>query len=195
MRNKIVWLIVFFSFLYQKGSTQEYSNESLKFGIGFGINEGQQETGVGTILSFGYQNSIWNDRVRINPNIMTGNFIPFGITDTRDQYYRITTIGMNGYLDLLKYKAFSIFVGTGAFVNYSRGLLGTGGWPEAGNTQSAYFFKMYYGGCLAGGIRINPKNSKLAYELTPFNIFFGNEYYFMGVLKFGIDLKLNQQNK
>ncbi|MCF6331760.1 MAG: hypothetical protein L3J11_00635 [Draconibacterium sp.] len=82
---------------------QEYSNESLKFGIGFGINEGNQEIGVGTIVSFGYQKSIWNDRVRINPNIMTGNFRPFGITDTRDQYYRITTFGMNGYLDLIKY--------------------------------------------------------------------------------------------
>lgn len=172
---------------------QDYSSNSLKIGVGLGFNEGLRETGMGTLVSFGYQKSIYNDRLRINPNFMTGGFFPFGITDTRDQYYRVTSIGVNGYLDVIKYKPFSLFLGAGGLLNYSRGLLGTGGWPEEGNNKSDYLFKLYYGAYLAGGIRINPPNSRIAYELTPLNYCFGNDNFVLGFLKIGIDIKLNKK--
>jgi len=171
--------------------SQEYSNNSLKVGLGIGMNEGLKEMGMGTLVSFGYQKSILNDRLRINPNFMTGGFFPFGITDTRDQYYRITSLGVDGHFDVIKYKPFSLFVVAGGLVNYTRGLLGTGGWPEAGNNTSDYLFKLYYGGHLAWGIRVNQPKSRLAYEITPLNICFGNDQFFMGFIKVAIDIKLN----
>jgi hypothetical protein len=172
---------------------QKYSDNSLKIGIGLGINEGLKETGMGALVSFGYQRSIFNDRVRINPNFVTGGFYPFGITDTRDQYYRVTSVGINGYLDAIKFKSVSLFIGAGGQINYSRGLLGTGGWPEEGNTSSEYFFKLYYGGYLTGGIRVSSPDHKIAYEFSPFNICFGNDNFFIAFFKFGIDIKLNKK--
>lgn len=174
--------------------SQEFSNNSLKVGLGVGMNEGLKEMGMGTLVSFGYQKSVLNDRLRINPNFMTGGFFPFGITDTRDQYYRITSLGVDGYFDVIKYKPFSLFVVAGGLVNYTRGLLGTGGWPEAGNNTSDYLFKLYYGGHLAWGIRVNQPKSRLAYEITPLNICFGNDQFFMGFIKVAIDIKLNIKN-
>jgi len=174
--------------------SQEYSNNSLKAGLGIGMNEGIREMGMGTLISFGYQKSVLNDRLRINPNFMTGGFFPFGITDTRDQYYRITSLGVDGYLDVIRYKPFSLFVVAGTLVNYSRGLLGTGGWPEAGNNTSDYLFKLYYGGHVAWGIRVNQPKSRLAYEITPLNICFGNDHFFMGFIKVAIDIKLKKKD-
>lgn len=186
-----VGLLLSSTLLY--GQESDFSNSSLKAGIGIGINEGEREIGMGTLFFFGYQKSMWKDRLRINPNLTIGGFTPFTITDTRDQYYRITSLGINGYLDALKYKSVSIFVGTGAFLNYSRGLLGTGGWPEAGNSSSEYFFKLYYGGYVGAGLRINPTNSRFAYELAPINVQLGNNRFVLGFLKFGIDIKLKKQ--
>lgn len=194
MNKSLYVLIVTIFTIISDVSGQEYSNNSLKVGLGIGMNEGLREMGMGTLVSFGYQKSVLNDRLRINPNFMTGGFFPFAITDTRDQYYRITSLGVDGYLDVIKYKPFSLFIVAGGLVNYSRGLLGTGGWPEAGNTTSDYLFKLYYGGHVAWGIRINPPKSRLAYELTPLNICFGNDLFFMGFIKVGIDIKLSKKD-
>lgn len=194
MNKYLLVLIVAIFVFISEVSGQEYSNNSLKVGLGIGMNEGLREMGMGTLVSFGYQKSVLNDRLRINPNFMTGGFFPFGITDTRDQYYRITSLGVDGYLDVIKYKPFSLFIVAGGLVNYSRGLLGTGGWPEAGNNTSDYLFKLYYGGHVAWGIRINPPKSRLAYEITPLNICFGNDQFFMGFIKVGIDIKLNKKD-
>ncbi len=190
--NTVFILAVFLLILHQRSSAQEYSNNSLKFGVGLGMNEGLHETGMGGLVSFGLQKSVWKDRVRINPNIIVGNLTPFAITDKRDQFYRITNLGINGYLDVLKYKWVSLFIGVGTSINYSRGLLGTGGWPEAGNTGSDYLFKLYFAGNFGGGIRINPPNSKVAFEIAPFNFYFGNDHFMLGFLRFGVDLKLNK---
>jgi len=166
-----------------------FSKSALKLGVGIGFNEGKRENGMGTLFSFGYQKSFWKDnRLRINPNLTIGGFMPFIITDTRDQYYRITTFSITGYLDPLKFKSIALFIGAGPFINYSRGLLGTGGW--AGYSDSEYFFRLYYGGYVGAGLRINPKNSRFAYEFAPINIMAGNNSFVLGFLKIGIDIKL-----
>lgn len=169
----------------------EYKSSSIKTGIGIGINDGDRETGMGLIYSLGWQKSIdKKGRLRINPNVLFGGFMPLAITDTRDQFYRITTLGLNLHYDLIKYKAVSIVATVGAFANYSRGLLGTGGWPEANNNRSEYFFSFYFGGNASAAIRIAPKNSKVAIEIRPLNIHFGNNYFFLAYNMFGIDFKL-----
>ncbi len=171
----------------------EFKNSSVKTSIGIGINEGYREIGMGLVYSIGWQKIIdKKNRLRINPNMIYGGFLPLAITDTRDQFYRITTLGLNIHYDLVKYKAVSIVTTGGGFINYSRGLLGTGGWPEANNNSSDYFFSLYYGGNASLGLRIDPKNSKLAYELRPYNFHFGNKNFFLGYLMFGIDFKLKK---
>jgi len=194
MNKYLLILTVALLTINSKAIGQEYSNNSLKVGLGLGMNEGMREMGMGTLVSFGYQKSVLNDRLRINPNFMTGGFFPFAITYTRDQYYRITSLGVNAYFDVIKYKPFSLFVVAGGLVNYSRGLLGTGGWPEAGNNTSDYLFKLYYGGQVAWGIRVNQSKSRFAYEITPLSICFGNDQFFLGYIKVGIDIKLNKKD-
>jgi len=176
-----------------KADAQSFSTHSLKVSVGLGINEGSEEIGVGTLTSFAYQKSLWKDRLRISPYILTGSFWPFGITDTRDQYYKITSLGCKGYLDAIKYESISIFIAAGGFVNYSRGLLGTGGWPEEGNNHSEYLFKLYVGGYFGAGIRINPPESSIAYEFSPVNFCFGNNTFMLSYFRFGIDIKLRKK--
>ena len=171
----------------------EFRKSSIKTGIGIGINEGQKEIGNGLVYSIGWQKSFGEkNKVRINPNMTFGGFLPIAITDTRDQYYRITSLGINIHYDLIKYKAVSIVTTGGGFINYSRGLLGTGGWPEANNNSSEYFYSLYFGGNASIGLRIDPKKSKLAYEIRPINIHFGNKGFMLGYLMFGIDFKLKK---
>ncbi len=171
------------------GTCQEFSRSSLKTGVGFGINEGQYEIGVGGVVMLGYQKSYWNDRLRISPNIVSGNFMALGITDVREQYYRLTSLNLIGYLDVIKYKAFSILIGAGGSFNLSRGLLGTGGDWEVSHPESEYFLKSYYGGYLGLGLRINPRRSRMAYEISPINFHFDDKYFFTQYFKFGIDIK------
>lgn len=171
----------------------EFKRTSIRTGIGVGINEGRRETGMGIIYSIGWQKSYGKkNKWRLNPNMIIGGFVPFVITDTRDQFYRITSLGLNLNYDLVKYKAFSIVTTGGGFINYSRGLLGTGGWPGANNNRSEYFNSFYFGGNASLGLRINPKNSKLAYEFRPITVQFGNNYFVLGYLMFGIDFKIKK---
>jgi hypothetical protein len=171
----------------------ELKKSSIKTGIGLGINEGQREIGMGLVYSIGWQKSLdEKERLRINPNILFGGFIPFAITDTRDQFYRISSFGLNLHYDLIKYKAVSIVTTVGAFANYSRGLLGTGGWPEANNNSSEYFFSFYFGGNASAAIRIAPKNSKVAIEIRPINIHFGTNGYLLGYNMLNIDFKIGK---
>nr|WP_320020725.1 hypothetical protein [uncultured Draconibacterium sp.] len=191
-------LLIMFVLLLHNGNAYsqetEFKRTSIRTGIGIGINDGHRETGTGFVYSIGWQKSYGaKNRFRLNPNMIIGGFKPIMITDTRDQFYRITSLGINAHYDLLKYKAVSVVTTGGGFFNYSRGLLGTGGMPEANNTHSEYFNSIYLGGKLSLGLRINPENSKLAYEIRPLNIQFGNDSFLLGYLMFGIDIKLEKK--
>lgn len=171
----------------------EFKKNSIRTGIGIGINEGQREIGLGFVYSIGWQKSYGEkNRLRLNPNILLGGFLPIMITDTRDQFYRISSLGMNVHYDLIRYKAISIVTTGGGFINYSRGLLGTGGWPEANNNNSEYFYSLYFGAYASAGLRIDPKKSKLAFEIRPINIQFGDKGFFLAYMMLGIDFKLKK---
>lgn len=190
MKSGVIFVVILL-FIIQLNA-QNYSPNSIKTGVGIGVNEGKKESGFGSVVNIGYQRSSWNNRFRLNPNITTGGFLPLLMTDVRDQYYRTTSLGFYGYLDIIKIKSFSIYVGTGGLINYSRGLLGTGGWPDENNNESEYFIELYYGGHLSGGIRVDKPDKRLAYEISPLNICFGNNYFMMAYFKIAIDVKLNE---
>ncbi len=193
---KLLYLSLFvFLIMGSKSNAQEteFKRTSVRTGLGVGYNDGKKESGIGILYSIGWQKSFGKkNRIRLNPNLMIGGFLPLGITDTRDQFYRITSIGVNLHCDLIKYKAVSIVITGGSFLNYSRGLLGTGGWPETNNNNSEYFRDLYFGGSISIGLRINPKNGKLAYEFRPFNIQVGNDDFILGYFMFGVDIKIKQ---
>jgi hypothetical protein len=194
MSRNITALIILTLIFSIKCKCQDYSKNSLRIGLGIGINEGMRETGMGALVSIGFQKSIANDRIRINPNYMSGGFMPLAITDTRDQYYRISSLGINGSLDAIKTGSFSLFVSVGPHINFTRGLLGTGGWPEAGNTSSDYIFKLYFAGTAACGIRINKPASRFAFEYLPFNISYGTDNFMLLYQKVSLDIKLKNKN-
>jgi hypothetical protein len=170
-----------------------FSRRSIRAGIGVGINAGSVENGFGLLYEIGFQKSYGKkQRVRLNPDLILGGFSNMGITDVREQHYRITSLGFNCNVDILKYKAISLLGGAGIFFNYSRGLLGTGGRNSSGqgSNSSEYFNKVYAVGSLSGGIRINPRKSAVALELRPFNIQFGTDYFILGYFMLGLDFKI-----
>lgn len=169
------------------------SRTSLKTGLGVGYNEGYREIGTGVVYSIGWQKSYGTqNRVRLNPNLVFGGFMPFGITDSRDQFYRISLLGLNVHYNLIQYKPFSLVTTTGGFINYSRGLIGTGGWSESDNIKWEYFYTLYFGVSASFALRIEPNNSKFAYEIRPLNLHLGQKDYILGYLMFGVDYKFRK---
>ena len=78
----------------------DFNKTSVKTGIGIGINAGLRETGMGLVYSVGWQKSVGKkNKLRINPNLTLGGFLPLGITDTRDQFYRMTTSCLESILN------------------------------------------------------------------------------------------------
>jgi hypothetical protein len=171
----------------------EFKKSSISTGLGIGVNEGLREIGLGLIYSVGWQKSLGEkNKLRINPNMMFGGFLPIGIIHTRDQFFRITSLGLNFHYDLLRYKAVSIVTTGGGFMNYSRGLLGTGGSRDTNSISSDYFTTVYFGGNASIGLRIDPSRSKIAYKITPINIHLGNKDFLLAYLMVGIDFKLKK---
>ena len=165
----------------------------IKTGFGLAVSEGKQESGVGTVFSIGWQKSLGQkNKLRLNPNMVIGGFIPL-MTDVRDQYYRITSVGLNLHYDLVKYRAVSLVATGGAFINYSRGLLATGGDP--GTDDSDYFYRLYYGGLVSAAIRIDPPKSRLAYEIRPITLQQGDRSFLLFYPMINLDFKLGRKDK
>ena len=192
MRMKIIIVFLLFISLFQisKGVSQEIipRQTSITSAVGFGINEGETELGMSFFYSIGWQKSVGeNNRLRINPNLLSGGFVPFAISDVPDQYYRMTQLRFNVHYDLIKYKSFSLVTSAGAFVSLSRGLIGSGG---RSSNNSGYFYNFYFGGNVSLGLRYSPQKNRIAYELRP-SISLGNKGFIFGGYMLCLDFKIN----
>ncbi len=192
MKNFLGIYIILLMFAGNKLLAQEVIEKtSLSTAIGIGINEGLKETGNGLLYSVGWQKSYGaKSKLRMNPNLMIGSFSPKLISDVRDQYYRITTLDVNAHYDIVRVDAFSIVASVGGGINYSRGLLGTGGMTY--HDRSVYFNTIYLVGNASLGFRIAPKTKKVAYVIRPINLQVGNKGFVLGYFSFGLDFKLKQ---
>ncbi len=194
LKTLLFFLLIFFTaFRVTYSQEYEFRKSSIRTGLGIGYNEGRKEMGFGLVYSIGWQKSLGEkERLRINPNITFGGFSPLIMTDVRDQFYRSTSFGLNLHYDLLKNRAVSLVTTGGIFVNYSRGILGTGGWHQENNSSSEYFRLLYVGAGASLAIRIAPENRRLAFEIRPLSLYFGNNGFVLGYQMFGIDFKLRK---
>jgi hypothetical protein len=172
---------------------QDFSKHSVTAGLGYGFNETLQEIGSGMIFNLGYQKTLLeSERLRFAPSFLTGSFNkPFGITDTRDQFYHFTSIRAIASYDIIKIKSFSMFTGAGIFVNLSKGVLGSGGdWGSTPQNEYESFSNFYGGGVVQIGFKIdNPKES-IVYEIRPINAQFGTQGYYMAYIDLSIIFKI-----
>lgn len=167
-----------------------FSKNSFKFSAGLGFVESYRSSidGPGTSYAVGYQRDIWRNRLRINPFISVGFFSNKFTTDIPDAYCNSINLQNNLYLDLIKFKSVSFVAGTGLFLNNLRGLRNVR--SGSGARYAAYFSEYNFGVNGSVGIRINPKNKRLAFDLMPFNFNFGTNDFSEFTLRLNVDYKL-----
>jgi len=177
----------------QHSFCQVSSKNVIKVGFGLGISMDDKTEGIGMIYSIGYEGEIWNERLRINPNICFGQYSTRLIMDTQDKYFSSNSIQLNVYYDLVKAGPFSLVAGSGGFLNGYFGLRGTGGMyssEEERPDNSEYFTVLHYGGYFGFGFRINSTKKKVTIEIMPCNIYAGNKGYFEVFPKISLGIKL-----
>ncbi|MBN2746690.1 MAG: hypothetical protein JXR34_08180 [Bacteroidales bacterium] len=200
MKTIVLTLLAFFALNFPNLIAQEsnpvFSKKSVKVGFGYGMNEGKYEDGVGLLYSIGWNKSLGaKQRFRLNPNLLLGGFSADFITDIRDQYYRMSSYGLNLHFDLIRVRPFSIVISTGAFVNYTRGLLGTGGDDEGTHFKSSsYFYRLCAGGYASAALRFDSPKHRIAWEFRPLSVQHGYPYFIMGFVQLSADIKLNNRN-
>lgn len=194
IHHKIALLILIIIHCKTNAQENTFTRNSIKTGVGMGYNSGTVEEGFGTFSTIGYERSYGKqERLRINANILLGGFVKGPISDGRDNFYRTTSWTINANYDYLKYKSVSLFIYSGGFGTYSRGMLGSG---HSQFTSEYYdsqkFANFYYGVNLGGGFRINPKNNRCAFEIKPVNLQIGNKEAITFYLLFGVDIKIKK---
>lgn len=166
---------------------------AIQVAVGVGFHEGKAEQGLGLQYALGYQLGLGSTaRWRLNPKLMYGEFSSGAITDTPDQFYRTTSAGLMLHYDVVRYRAVALTVAGGAFVTYSRGLLGTGGELQSPTQGSRYFHQLY--GSVGGsvGFRVSPAKSRLAYEFHPIAIQSGSRGFLLVQAMLGLAVQLRK---
>lgn len=170
---------------------REKGSSSLKFFGLIAYQEGRGEQGFGIPLGIGFQKHYLNGRWRVNTSIQAASYRTFAITDVPDSYYRVTTLGIYSDLDILRYYSFSVVLGAGAGLSYSRGIT-LSWWNENfGQTiQDEPFNRWYPSVYLAYGIRIAPRKSKYAVEIfLPPGGHANKNFYLLHIVRVGVDYK------
>ncbi len=191
--TKTMFLLCLISFVFSYSQENKFSRNSIKTGVGLGFNTGVKEEGLGTFSTIGYERSYGKkERLRINATLLIAGFTNAPIIDhTREVFYRTTSWNINANYDFVKYKAVSLFIYSGGFANYSRGMLGSG-FSEVTSEKydSETFANLYFGVNIGCGLRINPFSNRCAFEIKPINIQIGNKEFANFYMMFGVDIKI-----
>lgn len=189
MKKKLLLLAMLLGGMPSYG--QDFSKNTLFGGVGIGSSYNSRADGLGINWSIGYQRDIWKNRLRIVPSISFGAYTNKGTTDVPDAYYNSVNLKVNLNFDVIKIKAFSLFIGSGLTANYSSGLIGTGGWPQ-GRSSSEYFNESNFTFNGLIGFRLAPPKTRIGYELLLLDGSFENKNYFseLSILKVRLMMKL-----
>jgi len=170
---------------------RDKATKSIKFFAMIGYQVGKGEKGFGIPIGIGYQRICGNGRFRINASVQDATFRSIAITDSPDHFFRVSTMGFYSDIDILRYHSFSVVLGTGAGLSYSRGY--TSIWWDEDTSQSiygGYFNRWYLSGYLAYGIRIAPKRGRYAIEIFfPPGGHANKNFVILNALKVGVDYR------
>ena len=161
-------------------NSQNTENKSLKIGAGLGFSHSDNCTGSGTLYSIGYQQNIWKDRLRFNPNLSLGFYKPNFLIGALDQYFNSINLNANLNFDLIRFRRLSLLVYAGGEAGISQGYVSTIG------SVNDFHLGVDFG----GGIRIDSKSRKTALNVLPFNFRFGYPNFIESYLKLEFDVKL-----
>lgn len=181
--KKVVCVFIVLGLFVNKTFSQEFSKNSLSYGLGIGISaSGSNDySGIGPALIIGYKRDIWRDRLRLNPNLTIGSYRSGMNDNTRDKYFNTVNLNLSLEFDFIRYKAFSLNVETGGLVGITNGLKGIGTEYDAARSsdimfnESEFINKLNYGAILGFGLRISPLKSKYAIKISPLNLHLGND--------------------
>jgi hypothetical protein len=194
LKSKAIFLLIIITWntpLLAQEAT--YSTHSITVGAGIAGHELNNISGNGLVYSLGYQKKLLkSQRLAINPVLTSGNLLSILNLDASEQYYRLTSAQFRTCFDLVRDRNFSIFVGTGPYVTYIRGLEGTGGYG-AGLMTSEYFHNVRIGGLVSAGFKVDNPNKRIGYELSPINLQMTNYYYFYH-WSFILSIKFDKSN-
>jgi hypothetical protein len=165
---------------------QEFSNKAIKTGIGIADLSSDHAEGFGWNASVGFQKSFWANRVRLCPNLSFGTLTTAGYTGLGDAYYNTLGVNTDAYLNIVRVKSVSIFIGGGLFANSLTGL------KETGMSRSEYVKRLYAGWSACGGLRVAPPKWRMAMELIPFAYYSGHGFE-LYTTKLQLDIRLNKK--
>lgn len=186
-------MLLFLLICFANAFGQDFPEKSIKTSFGLGMHMGKNTAGAGLSYSIGYQQEIWNERFRLNPNISFGQynskFLPL---DARDQYFNSTNLELNLFFDLTKSEAFSLVLVGGGIVNYTSGMLGEGGDPEAfaENIPAKYVNDLHIAAIMGAGFRINSLGKRSSLNILPLNIHVGTQGFLEFTPKIELAIKL-----
>ena len=187
MKLLLLSIFIFLTINFAHAQDSIFSKNSIKFsaGLGFADDGPNFLAGDGTSYSVGYQRNIWRERLRFSPQISFGIYTSKGAQDVPDQYFNTINFQNNLYFDIVKYKALSIVIAGGFFLNTNRGLIGQNRF-----SRSDYFIEYNIGGYGGTGFCINPKNKRLAFDIMLLNVNIAPSNFTESGIKVGLDYKL-----
>ncbi len=128
VKNSVI--IVIFLIIYQAVFGQEYSKNSLKYGLGVGAFDGIRTTGHGCLFLVAYERNLWKDRLRINPNLTFAYYNARFVSDVPDQWANLLNFETILFFDVVRIKVFLLTIGAGGVINNTRAYIETGGWTN-----------------------------------------------------------------
>ena len=160
LRNISIIFVVVLCFSI-KANAQDFSKNSIKIGIsGIGF-ESDKLDGDGLGAMFGFQREL-KDWLFFSPFLKHGTFTTIFITDTPDTYFNVISAGVGLNATILKL----FYIGTGGEIYYSHGLIGTGEFCNGSHYERDLGIDMY----AFAGLRIAPKNKRIAINVIPFSV-------------------------
>ncbi len=178
---------------YANAQETRYTTSSIKVGVGGGLYQGFKERGFGSLYNIGFQTQLGkSDRLKINPNVLLGDFVQRGDSKYRGQLHKNILLGADLNGDVVRIHSFAFVLTFGAFVNYSNRISGTEQYSHIPPQNLPSFSELYMGTKIGIGFKFTSRNGAFAYEFKPINILTGTNEFIMGSSIFGIDINFHK---
>ncbi len=193
---QLLTILIVYSYSRNKVNAQNsvlYSKWAGIYEIGFAISEGGETYGAaGLLQKFGVQHSFGKkDKLCVLSQFSMASLSNKATTDVRDALYTQYQLSLAARYDIVRYKAFYLFLKAGVFGLNSSGLLGNSGM----NNQRQTFFTECYSGVNTGiGIKIQPKNKTIGFLISPIDFGFGKNRFYFEHATIGLLFTFNKKN-